>query len=442
MIIYRARENHLYYPSDMERRKPSSSRHLSDARDSFEKDFGRIVHSAAFRRLQSKTQVIGSVAGDFHRTRLTHSMEAAQIARGIVIHLNAHHPLFNQENALDVSLIEAAALAHDLGHPPFGHRGEEALHECMRDYGGFEGNAHTFRILTRLEGEEEFGLNLTRALLLAVMKYPIVLDEAVNEDQYRATGKVLPPKASVFACDRQVFAWVCSSFTKEETRHFLATTDHPDRHRKTKHKTLECSIIELADDIAYGTHDAEDAVHLGFIQLEQLKECIRPFARSEEYQELREAWNVLNPLHQGHNHLRYKLKKVITALISTFITHIQVELNEGAFHSPRLKYRVYLPPELQTLLEQLKRLVSDRVIDAQRVQTISWKGAYVIKQLFQAFMNEERLLTEHDRYQFRLASTDEQRARIVCDYIAGMTDSFALRMYDRLYGQSRSFFDI
>lgn len=441
MIIYRARENHLYYPSDMERRKLSSG-DKRDARDSFEKDFGRIVHSAAFRRLQSKTQVIGSLAGDFHRTRLTHSMEAAQIARGIVVHLNGRHPLFNEENALDVSLIEAAALAHDLGHPPFGHRGEEALHQCMLNYGGFEGNAHTFRILTRLEGERGYGLNLTRALLLAIMKYPIVLDEAVNDEQYRATGKFQPPKASVFACDRQVFDWVCSSFTKEELAMFLATEDQPDRHRKTKHKTLECSIIELADDIAYGTHDAEDAVHLGFIGLEQLKECIRPFASSDQYQELREAWKLLDPLHQKHDHLRYKLKKVITALISTFITHIQIELKHEEFYSPRLKYCVYLPQDLQALLNRLKRLVSDKVIDSQRVQTISWKGAYVIKQLFDALINEERLLSEYDRYQFRHATSDEERARIVCDYIAGMTDMFALRMYDRLYGQSRNFFDM
>jgi dGTPase len=442
MIIYRPKENRLYSSADMERRKSSAWRSAADARDPFEKDFGRIIHSAAFRRLQSKTQVIGGYAGDLHRTRLTHSMEVAQIARGIAIHLNTNHPFFNEGALLDGSLVEAAALAHDLGHPPFGHRGEVALNECMRDYGGFEGNAHTFRILTRLEGEQgEYGLNLTRGLLLYIMKYPILLDDAVNEERYKREKKAIPPKASVFQCDQEAFSWVLASFTEEEKAYLTKYTAKPGCHKQTLHKTLECSIIELADDIAYGTHDVEDALNLRLIRLNHLKELIYPFKKRLEYPELVEAWRELDGLDPDHDPLKYRLKKVFAAVISTFITHVQAEKTFDSFHSPRLLYRVDLPKDLRELLNSLKRWVSDEVIESQRVQTIAWRGAHVIKKLFDAFMNDDRLLTEHDRQIWKRVDTEEGRARIVCDYIAGMTDSFAMKMFARLYGQSRNFFD-
>ncbi|MBA4541330.1 MULTISPECIES: anti-phage deoxyguanosine triphosphatase [Thermoactinomyces] len=442
MIIYRPKQNRLYGPADTERRKPSAGRSASDARDPFEKDYGRIIHSAAFRRLQSKTQVIGGYAGDIHRTRLTHSMEVAQIARGIAIHLNTNHPFFHEHALLDGSLVEAAALAHDLGHPPFGHRGEVALNQCMRAFGGFEGNAHTFRILTRLEGEKgEYGLNLTRGLLLSILKYPILLDEAVNEKQYDREKKAIPPKASVFSCDQEAFAWVLASFTDEEKAYLTKVAPDPERHTQTLHKTLECSIIELADDIAYGTHDVEDALNLRLIRLNHLKELLYPFKKRLEYPELMEAWCELDGLDPEHDQLKYRLKKVIAAVISTFITQIRAEKTYDTFSSPRLLYRVELPKELRDLLDSLKRWVSDEVIESQRVQTIAWRGAYVIEKLFSAFMNDDRLLTEHDRHMWKQVETEVERARIVCDYIAGMTDSFAMKMFARLYGQSRNFFD-
>jgi dGTPase len=439
MLIVRPKENQLYLPEDMERRKASSPRNFKDVRDDFEKDYGRIVHSAAFRRLQSKTQVFWQSAGDFHRTRLTHSMEVAQIARGIGIYLNKHSPFFSENQALDISLLEAAALAHDLGHPPFGHRGEEVLHECMSDYGGFEGNAQTFRILTRLEGESHAGgLNLTRALLLSVMKYPIFLDTAMKQKRDRDEPS-LPPKASMFRCDQEAFEWVVSSLSEEEKAYLMKTGD-ADR-RLTVHQTLECSIIDLADDIAYGTHDAEDAVHLGFIRLAQLKELLMPFGENPVYQELQKACMILDRTDPEDPQLKYRLKKVFSGLISTLITHVKVKKNDLNVRSPRLKYSVMLPDDLRDLLDRLKELVSEKVILSQRVQTIAWKGQQIIRSLFQALLSEERLLTEHDRMLLNQASTEAERARVICDYIAGMTDSFAMRMYGRLYGLSRNFFD-
>lgn len=441
MIIHRRNNNRLYDDSDQERRIPSAASFSLDVRDPFEKDYGRIIHSAAFRRLQAKTQVIGSGVTDFHRTRLTHSMEVAQIARGIVIFLNTNHPVFHPEYALDVSLIEAAALAHDLGHPPYGHRGEQALHECMRSYGGFEGNAHTFRILTRLEGDKEHGLNVTRALLLSVMKYPILLDDAINPTSDQQEGRAIPPKASAFKNDAQAFDWTLAPFTDEEKAYFMQAEDKPGQQKQTLHKTLECSIIELADDIAYGTHDFEDAINLQLIRLSQLKELLIPFQAKKEYAELCHAIERLDPLKPDSDQLKYRLKKIFAAIISTFITHVQVVETKQSLRSPRLKYAVQLPADLKGLLHQLKQIVADQVIDSQKVQTVNWKGSFFIQQMFQAFMNETKLLPENDRQRIELDPSDEHRARVVCDYIAGMTDSFAMKMYARLYGQSRNFFD-
>lgn len=434
VIICRPQRHKLYSSVDMERRKTSSSTNEWDARDPFEKDLGRIIHSAAFRRLQSKTQVHGRDEGDFHRSRLTHSMEVAQIARGIVIHINHHHPLFSQGMPIDVSLIEAAALAHDLGHPPFGHRGEEALHECMRKFGGFEANAHTFRLLTRLEGERGVGLNLTRAMLLSILKYPIVLDDAINPKQYLKEKRIRPPKASVFKEDLPAFKWVLEGFEKEEKEFFLTANILPDHHVQTRYKTLECSIIDLADDIAYGTHDVEDAINLRFITLTDLKEIIAPYAR-KEYPEIVDAFEILNRIEVGTETVR--LKKVFSSLISTMIKHVDVKERAKRWSSPRLRYYAILPDSLQKLLNELKQLVLRRVIHSQRVQTEVWQGAHMIKKLFDAMMNEERLLSEKDRLFMRQVRSDTERARIVCDYIAGMTDVFAKKLYSRLYGMGK-----
>lgn len=430
-MIIKKHVNPFYLSSDQERRISSSKSNQYDARDPFEKDYGRIVHSAAFRRLQAKTQVITSEVGDFHRTRLTHSMEVAQIARGIGISLNQFHPMFQEEQAIDLSLLEAAALAHDLGHPPFGHRGEQALHQCMKPFGGFEGNAHTFRTLTRLEGDRENGLNVTRGLLLSVMKYPILLDEAMKS----IGDSEIPPKASAFQMDQAAFHWVLAPFSEEE-KAFLQATD-PSGNRLTQHQTFECSIIELADDIAYGTHDFEDAIHLGFIRLTRLKELLSSFPY-HSYPELKQAVAELEQLEEDHDHIKYRLKKIFSRIISTFITNIQIRENLAQLSSPRLRFKAYLSDDLNQLLTQLKQIVADQVISSQPVQLIAWKGSYMIRQMFQAMMSEERLLPEHDREKLSQDPTDAHKARLVCDYIAGMTDPFAMRMYTRLFGESWS----
>ncbi|WP_019413134.1 dGTP triphosphohydrolase [Paenisporosarcina sp. TG20] len=223
MILNRLSSNVLYLPSDIERyRTTSAQKERESIRDDFERDYGRVIHSAAFRRLQGKTQVIGIEEGDFHRTRLTHSMEVAQIARGICILLNNNYKKLMKDGQLDTSLIETASLAHDLGHPPFGHKGERSLHKKMRAHGlGFEGNAQTFRILTRLEGKDN-GLNLTRGSLLSIVKYPAVITDVENPNVYHESNDFKPPKSSVYSEDIDVFEWLIKDFTADEKKSFMS----------------------------------------------------------------------------------------------------------------------------------------------------------------------------------------------------------------------------
>lgn len=415
MIIYSNISNGCYLPSDMARRQATFTSPL-ESRDPFERDYGRIVHSAAFRRLQAKTQVIGSGAGDFHRTRLTHSMEVAQIARGIVIFLNANAP-FGKDFSLDVSLLEAAALAHDLGHPPFGHHGEQSLHACMANYGGFEGNAQTFRILTRTEGDKVIGLNLTRALMLSVVKYPITLDEA----KHTAKNQTTPPKANVYEADKEAFNWMLEPFSSEERQYYMETKVAASGYKKTVRKSWECSLLELADDIAYVTHDLEDAINLGFIRPADVLEHLPTFP--EFHAQFLRA-----------DHFRYDLKQLISALISYFVFGVELKEHKE-LNSPRLKYHVELQLERFKLLIKLKKLVFDQVINSQAVQTMAWKGRFIVKQLFEAMMHEPNLLPANDRLNKQDGVSEADLARVVCDYISGMTDPYAMKVYQQLFGK-------
>ena len=240
-----------------ERFHGAEAKRPDDVRTAYERDRSRVIHSAGFRRLQSKTQVMGVGEGDFHRTRLTHSIECAQVGTGLLDQLNRSGALPRElaDWMPPRALVEAACFAHDLGHPPFGHGGEQALFRQMRSHGGFEGNAHTLRLLTRLEKakEPEWGMNPTRRLVLAVLKYPAAYSTFDYSDEKKIQWK--PPKC-YFDEEADIVAWATEGFTSEDRNQLPALGENG---RPVNH-TLDCSLMELADDIAYGVHDIEDIV--------------------------------------------------------------------------------------------------------------------------------------------------------------------------------------
>ena len=257
-----------------ERRGKFSDRGEHDHRTPWDRDFARIIHSAAFRRLQSKTQVLGLGESDFYRTRLTHSLEVAQIAAGIVTALitkrNGHHTQRIKKILPDPQLMAAIGLAHDLGHPPFGHGGEVALNYCMREHGGFEGNGQTLRILSRLEKYSEVdGLNPTRRLLLGILKYPIPYSIALQPKLHCNTNECgekpswllkkddcKPPKCYLDS-EEDVVQWVLSPFCASDTQLFRSFHSINGGFNKSKFKSFDCEIMNLADDISYGVHDLD-----------------------------------------------------------------------------------------------------------------------------------------------------------------------------------------
>lgn len=256
-----------------------------DAREPADVDCARVVHSASFRRLQGKTQILNLGDGDFYRTRLTHSLEVAQIAGGILRQFEKYwtdHPA--HKHLPDVSLIQVAGFTHDLGHPPFGHGGEVALNYCMRDHGGFEGNGQTLRILSKLEKfSRSAGANLTRRTLLGVLKYPApyrkVRNSAISPKLREGLSTICildqnsskPPKCYLDSED-DVVEWILRPVSDGDREAFCSIESKLKEHNKPKHKSFDCSIMDLADDIGFGVHDLEDSLSLNFIDQADLRE--------------------------------------------------------------------------------------------------------------------------------------------------------------------------
>jgi dGTPase len=264
-------------------RRSAWAQQQDDARDEFDVDYGRVVHSGSFRRLQGKTQILNLGDSDFYRTRMTHSLEVAQIAGGVKRQLaktSSDHAAFPFLPPL--SLIQASGFCHDLAHPPFGHGGEAALNYCMRADGGFEGNGQTLRILARLENfSQDHGADLTRRSLLAILKYPVSFDKTSNpgiapsiyaeatsiRTLDRSTCK--PPKC-YFGTEGDVVDWILEPLSPNDRAQFQAFDPVPNKrgkpqHNKARHKSFDCSIMDLSDDIAYGIHDLEDAIALSLV---------------------------------------------------------------------------------------------------------------------------------------------------------------------------------
>ncbi|MGP2834633.1 anti-phage deoxyguanosine triphosphatase [Serratia nevei] len=401
----------------LERKEPPSTQWNDYARDR-----ARIIHSASFRRLQGKTQVLGVGESDFYRTRLTHSLEVAQIGSGITAHLSKKYkddfPI--RDYLPDANLIEALGLAHDIGHPPFGHKGEAALSEKMWDFGGFEGNGQTLRICTRLgESSEYNGLNLTRRTLLGLLKYP-----GVFNDLKALTGPTEKPPKCILDTERGELAWIIDILPNSDKDEFLRidNINPSNENGRTIYKSFDCSIMELSDDIAYAVHDLEDAIALKIINAEDFRLWVNE-NNIEGYMK------YIDDLF-GTNHP--KRKKVISDIVHRFIDSVEVK-KQGLFKEPLIDLKAFVKEDIFKEISALKRLTYKKVVNKYEIKTIEFRGGRLISELFDVLnQNTEKLLPE--RYINRIKENPQvPKERFVCDFIAGMTDNYASMLYDRIF---------
>ncbi|MFA5959265.1 MAG: anti-phage deoxyguanosine triphosphatase [Tatlockia sp.] len=424
-------------------------RSSQDHRAPYERDRTRVIHCPAFRRLQRKTQILGTDQGDFHRTRLTHSLEVASIGRSIVRNLATNHQQSIVPGLLPHDdLISAICLLHDIGHPPFGHGGEVALNYMMRSHGGFEGNGQTLRLLTKLENSYgDFGLDLTRRTLLGILKYPVnramVVATELPKELESLTKAIrindwLPPKA-YFDCEQAEVDWLLSPFSETDTTRFKTLLKHPQEktHGKAAFHSFDCSIMNTADDIAYGVHDLEDAIHLRLITREhfdhnRFRELIAESPLAEN-----QLINGLFSKELGHR------KQSIGEMVNYFITATKVTTTDEAFENPLLKHNIILLPEARLLLNYLMECIYEHVIDSQEARTFEYGGQTVVLRLFEAVSsNPGSLLDNKNRALYHKAEEEEAARRVICDYIANMTDEYAHRMHERLFGfNTRTIFE-
>ena len=342
-------------------------------RSEYQRDRDRIIHSTAFRRLEYKTQVFINHEGDLFRTRLTHSLEVAQIARSVARSLR-----------LNEDLVEAIALAHDLGHTPFGHTGQDALNACMKPYGGFEHNLQSLRVVDVLEQRYAVfdGLNLTFEAREGILKH-------------------------------------CS------LRNARALGDVGERFTKRRRPSLEAQLANLADEIAYNNHDVDDGLRSGLLVLEQFAQ-VRIVARHMK------AVLRQHPKLTGRRLVHETIRRMIDTLVTDLVRasadsirrHGPATIEEARLAPPLISFS----PRIREESQELKRFLHDHLYRHYRVVRMSTKARRVVADLFGAFLADPRLLPPE--FQAR-AQADTPRA--IADYIAGMTDRYAILEHRRLF---------
>ena len=407
----------------------------ANADSQFQRDRARIIHSAAFRRLQSKTQVLGLGDSDFYRTRLTHSLEVAQIGSGICESLKEKYidnDIYKWIPSL--SLIESIGLCHDIGHPPFGHGGEVALNYSMLDFGGFEGNGQTLRIASKLgEYSPEHGMDLTRRTQLGLIKYPSSYSELTNyQSPQNEISKICidhshPPKC--FLDDEiDVFNWIFEDVDKSDAKKFTRIKENKGEHSECMFKSFDTSIMELADDISYGVHDLEDALALRLVTFKMWETDVLDkicHLKNNAIVDNIDFYNTKLFSESGKER-----KHAISKLIGYFISSVNVKTIDG-FQTELLKYNACIEPDVKVILKALKKFIFVRVIKSPEVQVLEFKGQQIILKLFEVLnTNPSRLLPKNT---LELYEKSENKERIICDYVSGMTDTYATKLYHKLY---------
>ena len=397
--------------------------HHRSQRDDFARDRARVLHSAALRRLAAKTQVLSPASpADFARNRLTHSLEVAQVGRELATALR-----------LSPDVVDTACLSHDLGHPPFGHNGERALNDWAEDVGGFEGNAQTLRILTRLEPKtvaedgRSHGLNLTRASLDATCKYPWTADHPLPDPGGRM-------KFGVYPEDEDVFRWL--------------RADAPGRVR-----CIEAEVMDLSDDIAYSVHDFEDAIVNGYLDPARLSATAEhagllsaiqswvgfDYARDELEDALyrlmrRPEWiDSFDGTRASHA----RLKNLTSDLIGRFARAATAATRE-AYAAPILtRYRahVVVPRVVEAEMAVLKGIIGAVVVSIEGRKSVYKEQRRVLKRLATALWEKPEELDAVYAEDFDDAQTDAARRRVVVDQVASLTDQHAIAWHGRLVGE-------
>jgi dGTPase len=429
-------------------RRESWTAQAEDARDEGDIDYARVVHSASFRRLQGKTQILSLGDSDFYRTRLTHSLEVAQIAGGVARQLAKSFPEHPAAPYLpDRGMIQAIGCSHDLGHPPFGHGGEVALNYCMRSHGGFEGNGQTLRILSRLENfSQGAGANLTKRTLLGVLKYPAsfghvrnpsiepALLEGTSAIQLLDVRACKPPKCYM-DCEQEVVDWVLDPLAAADRERFQRIVEKDGEHGKTEHKSLDCSVMNVADDIAYGVHDLEDALALGLISKSRFAAVVvdqcPTFLDAMKAKYPGESGNdVFSRMVDGLFGGEGERKRYISRLVHHLITAVSFE-ELPDLKEPLIRYRAKLAPAQAQLLNALKGIVIADVIRSPEVQHLEFKGQGMVVSVFEALQSDPTRLLPRNALDLFEASGGSMR--IICDYVASMTDTHLLKIYERLF---------
>ena len=417
----------------------------------FQRDRARIIHSASFRALQSKTQVLGLGESDFYRTRLTHSLEVAQIGSGICEWLR-NSPTAKIKPEIDewipsLSLIEAACLAHDIGHSPFGHGGEVALNFMMKDHGGFEANGQTLRILSKLgEYSPASGLDLTRRTQLGTIKYPVFYSDVVSysENPGRPDGNQAPrtthpnidhwsPPKCIYDSDRGTLDWILQPFNDNDKERFLSIKHTENGHRRSQFKSFDTSIMELADDIAYGVHDLEDALALGLVNFDNWSAQVSELLATLPNNPIADEIDFYNrELFSNENRGR---KHAISKLVGYLIRSIRIE-EITDFEHPLLRYQASMESVAYQVLKCLKQFVMNEVIMRPELQALQFKGQQVIISLFEIFSdNPKRLLPAKVYLEYSEGDEvvdGENNRRAISDFICSMTDVSAGKLYHKL----------
>jgi len=407
-----------YAERDRERWFPEEH---SSRRSDFARDRARLLHSSALRRLAAKTQVLSPAAGlDFARNRLTHSLEVAQVGRELATSLG-----------LDPDVVDTACLAHDLGHPPFGHNGERALNVWAEDIGGFEGNAQTLRVLTRIEPKvfgvdgRSFGLNLTRASLDASCKYPWPESSSVDDPSGRA-------KFGFYADDAAAFRWLRAGA--------------PDRRL-----CIEAQVMDLSDDIAYSVHDFEDAVVNGYIDVaalgarvehDELVESMFAWIGGEfDHAELIAAFDRLDSLDvwidawDGSRQAQGRLKNLTSQLIGRFAGAAvkATRAADGDSNLIRFNANMVVPREIKAEISVLKGIVAAFVMSKNTRQPIYADQRTILTELANSLLaGSGRDLDVGFMDDWHAATTDGGRKRAVVDQVASLTDQSATNWHAQL----------